>query len=76
MGLAEDVSLLIQGFMQRQASADQGRTRTEAPRVSGPDVDIQIAIPGLHLDPEAEDELHQAIRELVRDRVARPEKSE
>jgi hypothetical protein len=76
MGLAEDVSLLIQGFMQRPASAAQERTRTEAPRVSGPDVDIQIAIHGLQLDPEAEDELHQTIRELLRERVAREETTE
>ena len=73
MGLAEDLSLLIQGFMQRPASAAKERTRTEAPRGSGPDIDVQIALHGLQLDPEAEDELHQMIRELVRDRVARAE---
>jgi hypothetical protein len=76
MGLAEDLSLLIQGFMQRPAPAAQERTRTEAPRVSGPDVDIQIALHGLQLDPETEDELQHLIRELVRDRVARAETAE
>jgi hypothetical protein len=76
MGLAEDLSLLIQGFMQRPASATQERTRTEALRVSGPDVDIQIALHGLQLDPDAEDELQHLIRELVRDRVARAETAE
>lgn len=76
MGLAEDLSLLIQGFMQRTASAVQGRSRTEATRVSGPAVDIQFALHGLQLDPEAKDELHHLIRELVRDRVARAETAE
>ena len=76
MGLAEDLSLLVQGFMQRPASAARQRTRTETPRVSGPDVDIQIAMHGLQLDPEAEDELRLTIRELVRDRVARAETAE
>jgi hypothetical protein len=76
MGLAEDLSLLIQGFMQRPASATQERTRTEALRVSGPDVDIQIALHGLQLDPDAEDELQHLIRALVRDRVARAETAE
>jgi hypothetical protein len=76
MGLAEDLSLLVQGFMQRPASAARERTRTEAPRVSGRDVDIQIALHGLQLDPEVEDELHQTIREVVRDRVARAEMAE
>src|SRR5436190_20241455 len=51
MGLAEDVSLLIHRFVQRPASAAQERTRTEAPRVSGADGDIQIALHGLPLDP-------------------------
>lgn len=75
MGLAEDLSLVVQGFMQRRASARE-TARTKAPRVSGPDEDIQIALHGLQLEPEAEDELHQAIRELVRDRVARSETAE
>ena len=74
MGLAEDLSLLIQGFIQRPASAAQ--ERAEALRVSGPDVDIQIALHGLQLDPEAEDELQHLIREVVRDRVARAETAE
>jgi hypothetical protein len=76
MGLAEDLSLLIQGFMQRPASAAQERTRTEAPRLSGPAVDIQFGLHGLQLEPEAEDELQHLIRELVRDRVARAETAE
>ena len=76
MGLAEDLGLLIHGFMHRPASAAQEGTRTEVPRVSGPDVDIQIALHGLQLDPEAEDVLHDLIRELVRDRIARAETAE
>jgi hypothetical protein len=47
MGLAEDLSLLVQGFMRRPASAARERSRTEAQRVSGHDVDIQIALHGL-----------------------------
>ena len=76
MGLAEDVRLLIQGFMRRPASAAQGRPRTEALRVPGPDIEIQFALHGLQLDPAAEDELHHLIRELIRERVARAETSE
>jgi hypothetical protein len=76
MGLAEDVSLLIEGFMQRRASAAQGRSRTEAVRVPGPAIDIRFALHGLQLDPEAEDELHHLIRGLVRDRLARAETAE
>ncbi len=75
MGLAEDLGLLVQGFMQRRASARE-TVRTQAPRVSGADDEIAIALHGLQLDQEAEDELHQTIRALVRDRVARAEAAE
>jgi hypothetical protein len=75
MGLAQDLSLLIQGLM-RSPSAGRKRTRSEALHVSDSDADVQIALHGLQLDPEAEDEVHQLVRELVRDRVPPAETAE
>ena len=77
-GWAEDVGLLVQGFVRRRASADRVRARPDA---TGEDRgraedDIQVSLHGLQLDPEAEDELHRMIRDLVRDRVSRAETAE
>jgi hypothetical protein len=70
MGLAEDLALLVDGFMRRRASATEEKTRTQAPRDSGADSDIQVALHGLQLDSGAEQELHHLIREFVRERIA------
>jgi hypothetical protein len=66
MGLAEDLTLLVQAFIRRPASEVQSRQPAPPDR----DDDIQIALHGLDLDPHAEAELHGHIRKLVRDRLA------
>ncbi|HZA41062.1 MAG TPA: hypothetical protein VFA00_10600 [Actinomycetota bacterium] len=68
VGLVEDVRLLIHAFLldpdsvrTSQACADI----QDAPDASG---DIEIAIHGLTLEPDAEAELHERIQGLVRQR--------
>jgi hypothetical protein len=68
MGLAEDLSMLIQKFLQ--GSAASAREKASAAPGSGQLGDIEIALHGLQLDPDQEAHLHQLIRELVHERVA------
>ena len=67
MGLDEDLRLLVQAFIQ--GSSDRGTAAETS--ASGADGDIKIALHGLNLTPENERELHQLIRQMVRERVAR-----
>jgi hypothetical protein len=67
MGLAEDIQLLIQAFIQSPASADRQRAQTSP--ATDEHGDIEIALHGLKLDPDREAELHRRIRELVRKRL-------
>ena len=68
MGLADDVSLLIQAFVRDRASAD--REIPPAARRPDADRDLHIALHGLNLSPEDERTLHHLIRDLVRERRA------
>jgi hypothetical protein len=73
MGLAEDLSLLVQRFIQ--GSPSRAREKTFALPPSEQHGDIEIALHGLHLDPDQEAQLHHLIRELVQERVADKETS-
>jgi hypothetical protein len=68
MGLAGDLSRLVQGFIQDLPSSAREKASGTPP--SGQHEDIQIALHGLNLNPDQEAQLHQLIRELVRERVA------
>jgi len=76
MGLADDVRLLVQGFVRDPDSGEQHGRSSDPTRSSNPGLDIQIALHGLGLDPGAERELHGLIQALLHERVAsvEPEK--
>lgn len=73
MGLADDVSLLIEAFVRDPASFD--REAPPAAPTPDPDGDLDIALHGLNLRPEDERVLHRLIRDLVRQRRA-PQRTE
>jgi hypothetical protein len=73
MGLAEDLSLLVQRFIQ--SPPPSAREKASATPPSGQHGDIEIALHGLNLDPDQEAQLHHLIRELVHERIAGKEAS-
>jgi hypothetical protein len=70
MGLAEDLALLAREFVQRRAPSGEQRSRAAEPAPADTDGEVEIALHGVELDPEAKKELHRLIRELVRERTA------
>jgi hypothetical protein len=72
MGLAEDIGLLIQEFLDaRESGAEQG-----APPESEPRGDVGIALHGLNLDRDEEAHLHRLIHKLIEERLERKEAAE
>ncbi|MGZ3288640.1 MAG: hypothetical protein ACXU87_11435 [Xanthobacteraceae bacterium] len=69
MGLADDVRLLVQAFIRDPAAFVQDQGPSDPTRSSDRDLDIQIAVHGLNLDPDADRKLHGLIRALVQERV-------
>ena len=62
VGLARDLEQLVHEFVRRSGSIRAEGTRVpETPR-SGEDEELDIALHGLGLDPDAETELHHLIR--------------
>lgn len=72
-GLDEDLRLLVQSFVQ--GSRYRNRETASKALTSDADRDIKIALHGLNLAREREQELHHLIRELVRKRVAGKEET-
>lgn len=62
VGLARDLEQLVQEFVRRPGSIGAERTRVPETPSSGEDEDLDIALHGLGLDPDAETELHHLIR--------------
>jgi hypothetical protein len=69
MGLAEDIAMLVQEFVQHWAPSDEQRSRAAESAPGDTNVDVEIALHGVELDPKARKELHRLIRELVRERT-------
>ena len=70
MGLADDVSLLIEAFVRDPASFAR-ETPAGAPTPDAdPEPDLDIALNGLNLGPEDQRVLDRLIRDLVRERRA------
>lgn len=70
MGLADDVSLLIEAFVRDPASFDRETPAAAPTPDADPDGDLDIALHGLNLGPEDQRALHRLIRDLVRERRA------
>lgn len=70
MGVAEELERLIHAFVQRPASIGAEKTRVPASPSSGEEAEIEIALYGLALEPDAEAELRHLIRARVREHLA------
>jgi hypothetical protein len=75
MGLAEDLALLAREFVRRRAPSGEQRSRAAEPAPADTDGEVEIALHGVELDPEAMKELHRLMRELVRERTAGAEEA-
>ena len=69
MGLADDLGLLVEAFMRRRPDL-QEQARSAPPE---PDDEIQVALHGLGLEPDAEQDLQRRVQQLVRNRLAQKE---
>lgn len=70
MGLADDVSALIQAFVRDRAPIDREAPPDAPTPDSDPDQKLHIALHGLNLSREDERAVHRLIRDLVRERRA------
>jgi hypothetical protein len=70
MGLAEDLALLAREFVRRGAPSGEQRSCVAEPAPADMDGEVEIALHGVELDPEAMKELHRLMRELVGERTA------
>lgn len=70
MGLADDVRLLLDGFVRDPASVERERSAAAPAADADPDRNVEIALHGLNFGPEDERVLHRLIRCLVAERRA------
>jgi hypothetical protein len=70
MGVAKDLERLVHAFVQRQASTGTEKIRVPETPSSGEEAEIEIALHGLVLEPDVEDELRHLIRGRVREHLA------
>jgi hypothetical protein len=72
-GLAEDIRLLVQAFLLDSGSVRSSQACQEMGESFDVPGDIEIALHGLPLEPDAKGELQQRIEGLVRRRSVRAE---
>lgn len=70
MGFAKELEQLVHEFVRRPDSIGAERTRVPETPSAGEDEEIQIALHGLALEPDAESELHHLIRGRVLEYLA------
>jgi hypothetical protein len=79
MGLAEDVEVLITGFIRRSAAATPATSHSAVPSHESDDdsddSEISLSLHGLGLDADAERDLRRRVLAMVRNRLASEESS-
>jgi hypothetical protein len=70
MGLTKDLERLIHAFVRRPASSGAEKTRVREAPGAREEEEIDIALHGLELEPDAEAELRDLIRGRVREYLA------